>query len=124
MNTSRRNLTNNERAPYWLHIINEWQISGKRVDQFCKEMKIGTASFYQWRKRLKPNYPLRTNKNKPITDHQPCFVPIQIKHDDSKLLLSNHSDGIVLHYPNGCYINLGKNFDPQMLTWINKAMGI
>jgi hypothetical protein len=85
MNKSRRNLTRKEREPYWLQLINAWQSSGKKTEQFCQENKIAISSSYQWRKRLKPDYPLRTIKSitraKPPASQKALFVPVQIKHD-------------------------------------------
>lgn len=130
MNKSRRHLTNKEREPYWLEIINAWQTSGKKTEQFCQENKIAVSSFYQWRNRLMPDYPLRTKKSithpKPTAPQKSLFVPVQIKHDQYTAPLSkgNSADGVILHYPNGCFVNLSKGFDPQILSWINKAMGV
>lgn len=124
MNKSRRHLTNKERAPYWLQLINAWQTSGKKTEQFCKDNKIAVSSFYQWRKRLKPDYPLRSKRVEPAATKRALFVPVQIQHVQPNYLLKKGVDGVILHYPNGCYVNFGKDFDPQMLSWINKAMGV
>jgi hypothetical protein len=120
MNKPRRHLTNKERAPYWLQIINAWQTSGKKTEQFCKDNKIAVSSFYQWRKRLKPDYPLRSKRVEPAATKRALFVPVQIEHDS----LPGNGGDITLHYPNGCYVNLGKGFDLHILSWLNKSMGI
>jgi len=128
MKRSRRHLTNKERAPYWLQLINAWQASGKKTEQFCKENRIAVSSFYQWRKRLKPDYPLRTNKSitnsKSVVRQEPLFVPVQIKPEQSSFPKKKGVDGVILHYPNGCYVNLNNGFDLQMLSCLNKAMGV
>ena len=127
MSKLRKNLTKKERESYWLQVINDWQVSGKQAKVFCQEKKIGSASFFQWRKRLKPDYPLRTTKTKfadSIAPQQPLFVPVQIKNEQSCSPVEKEIESIILHYPNGCYVDVGKGFNLQILSWINKAMGV
>jgi hypothetical protein len=44
---------------YWSKLIAEQQASGQAVRPFCAERGIGEHSFYQWRKRLRENEPVR-----------------------------------------------------------------
>jgi transposase-like protein len=41
-----------ERVQYWQGLIEEHSRSGLSVVEFCKERKIASASFYQWRTKL------------------------------------------------------------------------
>ena len=41
----------------WAEIISEQELSGLSAKTFCKGRSIGSASFYQWRRRLKGHTP-------------------------------------------------------------------
>ncbi len=41
-----------ERVRYWQGLIEEHSRSGLSVLEFCKERKIASTSFYQWRTKL------------------------------------------------------------------------
>lgn len=123
----RRHFIKIERNSYWLELINTWQKSGKKANQFCKENCIAVSCFYQWRKRLKPDYPLRTSKSPAHVKsalQKALFVPVQITPEESTLPKQKHIDGFILHYPNGCYVSLTNGFDLQMLSYLNKVMGV
>lgn len=47
------------REDYWRARIAEQEQSGMSVGQFCREQKITEASFYGWRKRLRPSEAVR-----------------------------------------------------------------
>ena len=39
-------------AEQWQALVEQFQQSGQSAKQFCREKKLGYASFCQWRKRL------------------------------------------------------------------------
>jgi hypothetical protein len=107
----------------WNALITEWADSGQQALSFCREKQISTASFYHWRNRLRPALSKRGKSipapNNADQKHEKLFVPIQIAH------CSNPADKeVTLHYPNGCYLSLKSNFDPNVLARINQAMGV
>ena len=73
-----------KREQYWNQLIAEWAASGKQVLSFCREKQTTTASFYQWRNRLRPEFSKRSKSiPAPINATQRLenlFVPIQINH--------------------------------------------
>ncbi len=48
-----------ERRKFWAELIARHKQSGKTVEAFCQENRVGGPSFYAWRKRL-------TEKGQPI----------------------------------------------------------
>lgn len=112
------------RQQHWNALITEWADSGQQALSFCREKQISTASFYQWRNRLKPEFSKRSKSisapNHETQSHEKLFVPIQITHSSS----SSSDEEVTLHYPNGCYLSLKGNFDPIVLARINQAMGV
>ena len=41
------------KAKYWSKLIAEQKTSGQDIRSFCHERRLGEASFYYWRKRLR-----------------------------------------------------------------------
>lgn len=112
-----KNLSQKEQ--YWLEILNEGLSSGMQITDYCKEKKIGTASFYQWRNRLLPDYPKRNiHRNKKAADNKNLFVPIKL--ETSEIKRTTPVEHITLHYPNGCYLRLSEHFDPEVLKSLIK----
>jgi len=46
-----------ERRKFWTELITRHKQSGKTVEAFCQENKVGGPSFYAWRKRLTEKSP-------------------------------------------------------------------
>jgi hypothetical protein len=46
-----------ERRKFWTELIARHKKSGKTVEAFCRENRVGGPSFYAWRKRLKKKGP-------------------------------------------------------------------
>lgn len=92
-------------------MISDWQASGDSILNFCRSRKINPSTFYLWRKKL-------SGSHNPQKSH---FIPIEVIPDKIK---SESEKGPILHYPNGCYVQLPKVFDLQLLIWLNKGMGV
>lgn len=124
MNKPLHSLTKQERQTFWKQIITEWRLSGKDIVSFCRSKKVAVSSFYQWRGRFDPTFNIKTKQKSKTNLQQSKFVPIQIKQDKPNVVLNKKHDELTIHYPNGCYVSLGSNFDPQILILFNKAMGV
>ncbi len=48
-----------KRRKYWQKLIAEQAASGQKIRPFCQDRGIGEHSFYQWRKRLRQDKPVR-----------------------------------------------------------------
>ena len=83
------------------------------------------SCFYQWRNRLLPEHS-KHNESKGIVDKQPLigqfFVPVEVSSDSETL--KGSTQGVTLHYPNGCYLHFKDDFDSIMLKKLNQAMGV
>lgn len=60
-----------ERARYWQGLIEEHSLSGLSVVEFCKERKIASTSFYQWRTKLQ-------QEAEPAFSNAPALLPIKL----------------------------------------------
>ena len=47
------------KAKYWGKLIAEQEASGQDIRSFCHERRLGEASFYYWRKRLRKSHTVR-----------------------------------------------------------------
>lgn len=47
------------RSEYWRELITEQEQSGLTVHAFCLQQGVTEASFYNWRKQLRNNAPVR-----------------------------------------------------------------
>jgi len=52
-------MTQEERCQIWRRLIAEQEQSGLSVRAFSKQRRIGEHSFYQWRKRLGEQLPMK-----------------------------------------------------------------
>lgn len=60
-----------ERVRYWRGLIEEHSRSGLSVLEFCKERKIASTSFYQWRAKLQ-------GKAKSAASAVPALLPVKL----------------------------------------------
>jgi transposase-like protein len=51
--------TQEERRSYWRQFITQQEQSGLSVRAFCQQHRTGEHSFYQWRKRLAEELPVK-----------------------------------------------------------------
>jgi transposase len=51
--------TQEERHQLWLRLIAQREQSGVSVRAFCQQHRISEHSFYQWRKRLAEQFPMK-----------------------------------------------------------------
>lgn len=51
--------TREARREYWRQLVTEQQRSGISVRAFCQEQRTSEHSFYQWRKRLAQQLPVK-----------------------------------------------------------------
>jgi len=51
--------TRETRREYWRQLIAEQQESGVSVRRFCQQCRTSEHSFYQWRKRLSQQLPVK-----------------------------------------------------------------
>jgi len=77
----------------WEEKINQQKASGKSILAWCRENQIHPRSFYYWRSKLFPK----------IIDRS-CFTE----------LVDDKSSDIMIEYQ-GAYINLDKDFNPEIL---------
>ncbi len=124
MNKPLQSLSKQERQTFWKQIITEWRLSGKDIVSFCRSKKVAVSSFYQWRGRFDPTFKIKPKEKNETASQQRMFVPIQIKQDKPNVVLNIKHDELTIHYPNGCFVSLASNFDPQILSLLNKAMGV
>lgn len=117
-------MSKNNKKEYWNEIINSWLSSGQQIATFCKENRIALASFYQWRSRLMPDYPKRGKSHFKKERTPKLFVPIQVSAHENKIPSFPTDEMLTLHYPNGCYLRLNRDFDPEVLRRFNQAMGV
>ena len=47
------------RREHWQELITQHERSGLTVQAFCAQQGVTAASFYQWRKQLRDNSPMR-----------------------------------------------------------------
>lgn len=128
MKKSLHTFTRQEREDFWKQLIGEWYSSGKKeISSFCRDKKIAVSSFYQWRGRFNPDFHIKQQKpvkKTDVTTEHGIFVPVKIQRHDTYVSLDKKGEGIILYYPNGCYLRLSKDCDPQVISWLNKAMGV
>ena len=60
-----------ERVRYWQGLIEEHSRSGLSVLEFCKERKIASTSFYQWRTKLQ-------QEAEPASSAVPALLPVKL----------------------------------------------
>ena len=51
--------TQEERRQFWRGLIAQYEQSGVSVRAFCKQHRTNEQSFYQWRKRLREQLPMK-----------------------------------------------------------------
>ena len=51
--------TQEERRQFWRGLIAQYEQSGVSVRAFCKQHRTSEHSFYQWRKRLREQLPMK-----------------------------------------------------------------
>jgi hypothetical protein len=99
----------------WKALIDEWQLSGKPVAEFCKEKKISGSGFYYWRNRFCPT-PQKAIAKRERTQTN-TFVPVVISTPNIT------SSKLILSYPNGCQLQIS-SIDLNTLKLLNQAMGV
>lgn len=61
-------------AEQWQSLVDQWQLSGQSIKQFCTEQALGYASFCQWKKRLSRTES-KTEANQPRAAN-PSFIDL------------------------------------------------
>lgn len=74
----------------WAERLERFPSSGLTIIDFCRREGISTASFYQWRKRLKAT-------EAEANGEQPGFVPVRV---------NDHSGAIMIRLPGGATVEL------------------
>jgi len=75
-----------DRRRYWREVIQRQQASGQSIEKFCDKEKLGQATFYMWKRRLRKVG--KTGKSARTPARQ-ALVPVQIINDRP---VSMHND--------------------------------
>ena len=86
-------LTKKER--YWLNHLNAWQRSGQSIAEYTRRHKLNPSGFYEWRKRLAVHLDEGN-----AAERVSIFSAVEV--DDGH----TQSDALVIHFPNGCRLDL------------------
>ena len=92
-----------DRAAYWREVIDEHESSGLSVAEFCEWQEVSTASFYQWRKRLRNS----------ITAETPMFVPVSVVDESS---VPPVAAMVEIALPNGCVVRVADGVRGETIT--------
>ena len=85
-----------DRRRYWHEVIQRQQASGQSIEKFCVKEKLGKATFYAWKRRLrkagKVSKAARTTARRTL-------VPVQIINDRPDSIINDRPDSTVNDRP-------------------------
>jgi len=81
-----------DRRRYWQELIKRQQASGQSIEKFCAKEKLGRATFYLWKRRLKKVG--ETGKAARTTARR-ALVPVQIINDRPDSTINDRPNSIV-----------------------------
>src|SRR5882724_5966623 len=94
-----------EKAEYWLEMIDEANVFAGSISKFCREKEISSGTLYQWEKRLK-GQGLTAGLRK-STEPEPKLIPVRIteggvsKNGDGKQTLISDDSRIEIRLHDG-----------------------
>ena len=92
--------TSGERRRYWREVIQRQQASGQSIEKFCVKERLGKATFYLWKRRLRKagevGKAARTS-----TTAGPTLVPVQIINDRPDRVVNDRPVGSITDRPVG-----------------------
>jgi len=88
-----------QKRAFWKRHIKEWERSGIRQTEYCREHKLSTKSFTYWKRRFRQKSPV-------------SFVPVQVK-PEPRIAIDDTS-GLVLS-KDGYRIEIKEGFNPAAL---------
>ena len=101
-------MPNRRRSPEeWRHLIEQQQISGLSVAEFCIAHDLCSTAFYGWRKRSKDV----------VSSEGPQFVRLE----PSRTVESSRS-WMAVTTPQGFRLECSGSIDPQMITKLLSAL--
>jgi hypothetical protein len=85
-----------DRRRYWREVIQRQQASGQSIEKFCVKEKLGKATFYAWKRRLRKAGKVSKAAH---TTARPTLVPVQIINDRPDSIVNDRPDSIINDRP-------------------------
>lgn len=101
------------RVSLWLERLNRQAVSGQTVAEFCAAENVSVASFYQWRRRLKPRVDAPTGRRRDQRGGQPG---VSAANSFAQLVVEPSPDTACARLPSGVSILLGSQ--PEIVAVI------
>lgn len=104
-----------ERVRYWQGLIEEHSRSGLSVLEFCKERKIASTSFYQWRTKLQ-------QEAEPAASAVPALLPVKLVNAPVEQPRSANRSCIQVFTPSGVSLTMSGSATEADLVKILRAI--
>ena len=85
-----------DRRRYWQEVIQRQQASGQSIEKFCVKEKLGKATFYAWKRRLRKAGKVSKAAR---TTARPTLVPVQIINDRPDSIINDRPVSVVNDRP-------------------------
>jgi hypothetical protein len=108
------------RENYWRALIEKWQCGTRGPTEFCKGNKVSTSTFYKYRKL----FGCFSKNEANVSSAQPSSnLSLKAVSLIPNTQYDKEANSIIeLYFPNGCWVKLEANFNPDSLAKLVKVM--